>query len=120
IFPEEEFEFDIEQISNFNENITNIENIDTEEIKETIEDIRETITYFTIYLAIKADNIYYSTVLVEYLLTSLQNDKEPSGFATIYNVLNLEDYDNNSNQVQNITQVQEDLKKKAHAVFHDA
>ncbi|CAG8656693.1 2986_t:CDS:2 [Cetraspora pellucida] len=112
MFSEEEFEFDIEQISNFNENVTNIKNIDTEEIEETIEDIKETVAYFTIHLAIKVDNIYYSTVSVEYPSTSPQNDKKPSGFATKYNVLNLKDYDNNSNQAQNITQVQEDLKKK--------
>ncbi|CAG8621362.1 9713_t:CDS:2, partial [Cetraspora pellucida] len=115
MFSEEEFEFDIKQILNFNENVTNIENIDTEEIEETIEVIGETVAYFTTHLAVKADNIYYSTVSVEYPSTSPQNDKGPSGFATIYNVLNLEDYDNNSNQAQNITQVQEDLKKKAHA-----
>ncbi|CAG8758037.1 10578_t:CDS:2, partial [Cetraspora pellucida] len=55
-----------------------------------------------------------------YPSTSLQNDKGPSDFTTIYNVLDLEVYNYDSNQVQNTAQIQEDLKKKAHAVFHNA
>ncbi|CAG8711895.1 5219_t:CDS:2, partial [Racocetra fulgida] len=113
IFSEEEIEFDIEQISNPNENIIEIVD-DIEEIEDIgeTENIEETIAYFTTHLAVKADNIYYSTVSVEYPSTSPQNDKGPSSFATIYNVLNLEDYNNGSNQVLNTAQIQEDLKKK--------
>ncbi|KAF0506293.1 hypothetical protein F8M41_019163 [Gigaspora margarita] len=53
----------------------------------------------------------------------------PSGFATVFNVLNIEDYINNNeqdlNQEQELTQeqiqrkrqIQEELRKKAYAVF---
>ncbi|CAG8675989.1 40412_t:CDS:2 [Gigaspora margarita] len=60
IFSEKEFEFNIEQ--------------------ENKEDSKETIIHFTSNLAVNANNMYYSTVLVEYPSTSSQNSKEPSAF----------------------------------------
>ncbi|CAG8748721.1 32577_t:CDS:2, partial [Gigaspora margarita] len=42
------------------------------------EDSEETIVYFTSNLAVNANNIYYSTVSVEYPSTSPQNSKGPS------------------------------------------
>ncbi|CAG8690390.1 1961_t:CDS:2, partial [Gigaspora rosea] len=95
---DEEIEFDIVQMSNPNENVINIESDNEDVDVRCSEDVEETVAYFTTHLAVKADNIYYSTVSVEYPPTSPQNDKGPSGFATIYNVLNLEDSDNDNNQ----------------------
>ncbi|CAG8645744.1 10743_t:CDS:2 [Dentiscutata erythropus] len=100
-----------------NENIISIE--ENKEIKE------ETIAYLTARLAVNANNIYYSTVSVEYSSTSPLNDKGPSGFVTIYNMLNIEDYINDNEQdlsqeqelsqeqIQRKKQIQDELKKSA-------
>ncbi|CAG8837022.1 1353_t:CDS:2, partial [Cetraspora pellucida] len=68
IFSEEKIEFNIEQIANSNEDISD----------ENNEDIEETVTYFTSNLAVNANNIYYTTVFVEYPSTSPHNSKGPS------------------------------------------
>ncbi|CAG8662087.1 12422_t:CDS:10, partial [Ambispora gerdemannii] len=93
---------------------SDIEQLDPSENGE--ENIEEAVAYFTAHLAVSANNIHYSTVSVEYPPTSSRKDKGTSGIATIYNVLDIEDYDD-SKQVQK--QVQAELKKKAHAVFRD-
>ncbi|CAG8733441.1 3617_t:CDS:2, partial [Gigaspora rosea] len=43
---------------------------------ENEEDSEETIVYFTSNLAVNANNMYYSTVLVEYPLTKLTQEQE--------------------------------------------
>ncbi|CAG8783446.1 10331_t:CDS:1, partial [Cetraspora pellucida] len=52
---------------------------------EENEEFEETVAYLTTRLAVDANNIYYSTVSVEYPSTSPLNDKGPSGFVTVYN-----------------------------------
>ncbi|CAG8683966.1 9233_t:CDS:2, partial [Gigaspora margarita] len=78
IFSEEEVEINTKQVLDFDKN--NISIKENKEIKE------ENVAYFIARLAVNANNIYYSTVSVEYPSTSSQNDKGPSGFATVYNV----------------------------------
>ncbi|CAG8546566.1 28903_t:CDS:2, partial [Dentiscutata erythropus] len=53
---------------------------------EENEEFEETVAYLTTRLAVDANNIYYSTVSVEYPSTSPLNDKGPSGFVTVYNI----------------------------------
>ncbi|RIB21111.1 hypothetical protein C2G38_2177532 [Gigaspora rosea] len=62
---EEEFEFDIRQKTNFNKYISD----------ENEEDSKETIVHFISNLAVNANNMYYSTVSVEYPSTSSQNSQ---------------------------------------------
>ncbi|KAF0484463.1 hypothetical protein F8M41_022993 [Gigaspora margarita] len=72
---------------------------------------------------IKVETVAY-LIAFKYSSTSPQNDKGPFGFATVYNILNIEDYINNNeqdlNQEQELTQeqiqrekqIQKELKKK--------
>ncbi|RIB18685.1 hypothetical protein C2G38_2183897 [Gigaspora rosea] len=82
ILSEEEFEFDIGQ--------------------ENEEDSEETIVYFTSNLAVNANNMYYSTVLVEYPLTKLTQEQELT-----------------QEELQTKKKIHETLKQKVHTVFCD-